>query len=258
LSVRQIAKYADSVEQFRIYQDEVTSYFVPDARLPGCLDALAELRTARLSAEGWWKHEDEAEPYSNAYGKSMTADDFLRRVDTNSTNALSLVLAARRLWPREQDRFHRFITFNFKREKVHGLENETAFAKVWGFAMEEAAEDFKECISTRMHIMAQPFLWEVLPSVSNGIKVASYQVSQDTLSFWLESADYLESNVEYSCNFRTGNITSSRGEGIINRMYSVKRFFQDDCNINLMADVLAEQGIGNLMIFDQDDKHWRA
>jgi P4 family phage/plasmid primase-like protien len=258
LSVRQIAKYADSEEQFRAYQDEVTSFFVPDTRLPGCLDALAELQTARLSAEGWWKHEVEAEPYSNAYGKSMTADDFLRRVDTNSTHALSLVLAARLLWPREQDRFHRFITFNFKRERVHGLENKTAFAKVWGFAREEASEDFKECISTRMHIMAQPFLWEVLPSVLNGIKVASYQVSQDALSFWLDSTDYLESSVEYSFDFCTGNVTSSRGEGTIHRMYSVKRFFQDDGNINLMADVLAEQGIGNLMTFDQDDKHWRV
>ena len=223
-----------------------------------CLHALEALRTERLSAEGWFKYEAEAEPYRNVYGKSMTADEFLRRIDTNATHALLLVLCARHLWPEAQDRFHHFIKFNFKRENVHGLDSKIAFAKVWGFAREAAIEGFNKFISSRMHIMAQPFLWEVLPSLLNSIKVARYQLCQDTLSFWLDSPDYLKSSVEYSFDFCTGNITSSKGEGIIHRMYSVKRFFQDDCNINLMADVLAEQGIGNLMIFDEDDKHWRV
>ena len=54
----------------------------------GCLGALKELRTDRLWAGGWFKYEAEAEPYRNVYGKSMTADDLLRRIDTEGTHAL--------------------------------------------------------------------------------------------------------------------------------------------------------------------------
>jgi P4 family phage/plasmid primase-like protien len=107
-----------------------------------------------------------------------------------------------------------------------------------------------------MHIMAQPFLRDVLPPLTKCSKLASYQVSGNRLSFWLDLKDHYESSVEHCFSFRTGHITSAKGEGIIHEMYSMKRFFQDGGNINLIADVLAEQGIGERMMFDRDEMQW--
>ena len=92
----------------------------------------------------------------------MTADDFTNRVEPKATHALSLVLAARLLWPSEQARFYHFIKFYFVRSAVCGLEDEQVFAKVWNLESDGAVEQFKECIFLRMLIMEQPFLRDVL------------------------------------------------------------------------------------------------
>jgi len=75
----------------------------------------------------------------------------------------------------------------------------------------------------------------------NGSQVASYYLAPNTLSFWLVSAFPEEICVEYIFNFYTGDITSSKGEGIIRQMYLVKRFFKKDDNVNAMSSMLVEK-----------------
>jgi len=89
----------------------------------------------------------------------MPADIFTRQLDSSNTHALSLVLAARMLWPMEQAKFLHFIRFYFVRSKVDGLEVEQAFDKVWNLEIEDAADkEFKDCILGQVLIMVQPFL----------------------------------------------------------------------------------------------------
>ena len=58
-------------------------------------------------------------------------------------------------------------------------------------------------------------------------------------------------DTEYRLSFSTGDITSPNGNGIIYNMYGMKAFFAQDGNINLMASLLAEQGIKDKMRFDE-------
>jgi hypothetical protein len=181
----------------------------------------------------------------------MTADNFLRRVNPDCTHALSIVLAGRLVWPGEAAKFHHFVKSHFKRPDIGGLENEYIFAKVWGLKRDKVVEEeFKKGIVDRMQIMVQPVLRDVLPSLMNGAQVTSYQLLQDSLTFSLDTVEHLKDCVEYSLDFCTGNITSSRGDGIIHRMYcGVKKFFENQGNINGMADMLAEMGISSKMQF---------
>lgn len=259
LSVRQIAKYANKEELFRAFQGKVRLYFALETCISGCLDALAKLRSARLNADDWFRYRPGAEPYSNGYNRNMAADVFTRRLDPDSTHALSLVLAARILWPMEQEALLHCIRFKFVRSKVNGLEDEQAFEKVWNLEKDASVDnDFKESIMDRMHIMLQPFLRDTIPSVMNGSSVSTYNISTNTLSFWLNSVVHAESCVEYVFDFRTGDITSSKGEGIIRQLYGVKRFFKKDDNINAMADMLAQEtDIRSKLRFDSDDEGWR-
>jgi P4 family phage/plasmid primase-like protien len=169
------------------------------------------------------------------------------------------VLAGRLVWPGEAAKFHHFVKSHFKRPDIGGLENEYIFAKVWGLKRDKVVEEeFKKGIVDRMQIMVQPVLRDVLPSLMNGAQVTSYQLLQDSLTFSLDTVEHLKDCVEYSLDFCTGNITSSRGDGIIHRMYcGVKKFFENQGNINGMADMLAEMGISSKMQFDGDDQEWR-
>ena len=259
LPVCRISQYADNEEEFAAYQSEVESYFALDTCTPGCADALAELQSVRHRAGCWFNYRPDAEPHSNGYNRNMPADIFTRRLDSSNTHALSLVLAARMLWPMEQAKFLQFIRFYFVRSKVDGLEADQVFEKVWNLGMDEAAGvGFKEYILDQVHIMVQPFLRDTLPSIMHGSQVVSYNLALDTLSFWLDSAVPEERCVEYIFNFYTGDITSSKGEGIIRQLYGVKRFFKKDDNINAIADMLADEtGIKNKMRFDADDESWR-
>jgi hypothetical protein len=81
--------------------------------------------------------------------------------------------------------------------------------------------------------------------------VARYQLLQDVLTFWLDTEDLETSAAEYRLSFCTGDITSPNGKGVIHNMYGMKRFFQQDGNINLMADILVERGIARKMKFDK-------
>jgi hypothetical protein len=90
----------------------------------------------------------------------------------------------------------------------------------------------------------------------NGALVASYQLSKDLLTFSLDTVKHLKDRVEHSLDLSTGNITSSMGEGIIHRMFLVKRFFENEGNINGMADMVAEMGITSKMRFDADNREF--
>jgi len=135
-------------------------------------------------------------------------------------------------------------------------------------------------------IMEQPFLQDMLPRImvpmincsgsdssssgsgsgnssncgsnnSLSVRVASYQLSPDMLTFWLDTEDYEKSTTEYRLSFCTRDITSPNGNGILYNMHSMKAFFEQDGNINLMASLLAERGIKQKMWFDEDDAEWR-
>ena len=225
------------------------SFFTLNPGVPGCLKAFVKLRCARCRTRDWFTYWSDTEPPGTGYNRSMTADNFLHRVNpVDGTHALCIVLAGRLLWPDEGAKFHKFVMRHFKRSDIGGLENQDIFAKVWGLKRDEEAEgEFKKGILDRMHIMAQPVLRDVLPSLMNGAQVASYQLSKDLLTFSLDTVKHLKDRVEHSLDLSTGNITSSKGEGIIHRMFLVKRFFENEGNINGMADMVAEMGIASKM-----------
>jgi P4 family phage/plasmid primase-like protien len=258
LSVQDIVKYADDEKKFRAYQDVVTSSLKLDSCIPGSLDALAELQATRNQTGSWFGYQLDCQPHANGYYRNMPADSFTRRLNPLCSHGLSVVLAARHLWPGELAQLKHFVTFRCVRSTVLGLEDANTFAKVWDFKQPEAAEDFVQCPRERILIMVQPFLRDVLPSVMGGTQVASYQLFTDALSFTLDSKVYQERCVEYQLDFCSGDITSSRGEGIIYQMYKVRQYFARNGNINMMAEILVkDSGIKNKLRFDGDSHDWR-
>jgi hypothetical protein len=187
----------------------------------------------------------------------MTAEHFIQAVDPEHTDAFSMVLVARLLWPQERDKFYECVVFIFKRSEVQGLDKAETFDGVWSMGAGEAAGDFKECILMELLIMQHAFLRDILPGIMRGMHVAHYQLSQDVLSFWMDPVDFLDRGVEYRFNFCTGIITSSRGEGIIHRTYSMKRFFEKECDAAILADLLVENSIKDKLRYDTDHKQWR-
>jgi hypothetical protein len=248
-----------TTEEVTTLQDEVAALFVLHASVGRCsaADVLAKLRSARYSKKDWIKFCASTSPVSNGYTSTMTAEHFIQAVNPEHTDALSMVLAARLLWPQERDKFYEFVAFDFKRSEVQGLDKNETFDGVWSMGADEAAGDFKECILMELLIMQHAFLRDVLPGKMCGMHVAHYRLSQDVLSFWMDPVDHLDRGVEYRFNFCTGIITSSRGEGIIHRMYSMKRFFEKERDAAILADLLVENGIKDKLRYDTDHKQWR-
>ena len=253
--------------------------FARDLSVPGCTAALAQLKKTRHSMADWVTFREGTVPPSNGYAKDMTVDAFLKNVNPSpsTTHARSIVLAARLLWPDSQEKVHDFIKYSFKKSAACGLEREGEFDAAWSTESDlEETQEFRECILEKLLIMEQPFLRDILPRImvpaihgsssssggssdvsSSGIRVSSYQLSPELLTFWLDTEDYEKSTTEYRLSFCTGDITSPNGDGIIYNMYGMKVFFEQDGNTNLMANLIAERGIKNKLLFDEDDSEWR-
>lgn len=239
----------------------------------GCMVSLTQLRKIRWSMPDWIAFRESTVPLSNGYVKDMSLETFVKNVDPKTTTHVrSIILAARLLWPDEKERVYDLIKYSFKKSATCGLEHEEAFEAVWGAESNiDATTEFQECILEKLLIMEQPLLQDMLPRIMTprihgnsgrssskaGVRVARYKLSQDMLTFWLDTEDCEKMDTEYRLSFSTGDITSPNGNGIIYNMYGMKAFFAQDGNINLMASLLAEQGIKDKMRFDEDDGEWR-
>jgi P4 family phage/plasmid primase-like protien len=250
--------------------------FAQDLSVSGCTASLVQLRKARLSMPDWIAFRKGTVPLSNGYVKEMTIDTFVENVDPHSTvHVRSLVLGARLLWPGEPEKIYGLVRCSFGESKAGGLEHEKEFQAIWSIERNpEVNKEFAECILQKLLIMEQPLLWNMLPEImtrelnlrvspGSSMRVARYQLLQDVLTFWLDTVDLEISTTEYRLIFCTGDIVNPNGHGFIHNMYGMKRFFQQDGNINLMAEMLVERGITRKMRFDKalnddsDQGMWR-
>ena len=244
-------------EEIRAFREEAAALFVQDTSVSASCDALALLRSARYGKKDWINLCATTSHVSNGYATAVTSEQFIKSVDPQSTDALSMVLAARLLWPEDEDKFYDCVRFKFERSKVQGLAEKATFDGVWSLEADEAADVFGDFIMTKLCIMQHTFLRDILPNKMQSVAVAHYELSQELLSFWLDTADYPDSKVEYRFEFDSGNITSARGEGVIHCLYTMKPFFQKDCDVAILADLLVENGIKDRLRYDTDFKEWR-
>ena len=240
--------------------------FSQDVSVEACTVSLAQLWRTRRAMPGWIKLRRDAEKPANGHVREMTSDKFERSVCPFSTQVRSMVLFARLCWPNNKDRILELVRHSFK---SCGLKCENAFESLWSVQSDPTTSaEFVDCILEELYIMEQPFLRNVLPRImtplidcnSSGfgdLQVARYELSQDELTFWLDTEDHTKSTIAYRLSFCTGDITSPNGNGIIHNMYGMRAFFEQDGNINLMAELLAERGMARKMRFDEDDMQWR-
>jgi len=137
--------------------------FAQDLSVAGCTASLVQLKKARLSRPDWIAFRKDTVPLSNGYVKEMTIDTFVQNIDPHATvHVRSLVLAARLLWPDEQEKVYELIRCSFDESKTCGLECEKDFEAMWSLdSNPEVNKEFAECILHKLLIMEQLLLWNI-------------------------------------------------------------------------------------------------
>jgi len=191
---------------------------------------------------------------------SIVQRDLLQNVDTQSMDALSLVLVCRLMWPQQDADVFKFIKSNYPENQSDGLHCEDTFQGVWKTPVPDGVKhDLKNALSLHIEIAinSPPLIHSSLPAMgfAMGKPVASYTPGSRELFFTL---DYLPAIVNYRLDYTTGEITSSERRGVLHSMYkSVRAFFSENGGIQDMAKLLLDGGLGSIMRYDSLEATFR-
>lgn len=217
---------------------------------------LSKLRSRRLlSPVVCLKSEVVQDPEMLAsYPESLAVGSFLRNVDTQRTNPRPLVLVLRLLWPEAREEVRAFLERNFP-DMGSGT-----FDSVWGTGTSLAPDTsaFIRALRSHLHlsISAHPFVRSVLPGLM-GHPVLSEERLHHGLKFCLDDGSLPSERADYFLDYYTGEIVGSKGMGVVCSLFRMKRFFTGDGDAILMAEVLADLGIGRSIRYDTSAGLWR-
>jgi hypothetical protein len=186
--------------------------------------------------------------------ESLTTASFLRNVDMQRTNPRALVLVARLLWPEARGEARWFLECN-----VAGWDAVGVFDIAWETGTSFASsETYTRALRSHLQlsIQAHPFVRSVIPGLMQ-YPVLSFDKLNDVLKFSLDDGSVPSERSNYLLDYYTGDIVGSRGMGVVCRLFGMKRFFTGDGDAVLMAEVLADLGIGRRMRYDTSAGGWR-
>jgi hypothetical protein len=190
-------------------------------------------------------------------GLQLGAASFLRNVDIQATDVRSLVMYMRYLYPDARDIVHEYMRFDCSEEQAGGLTNVVSFDKIWNIPHETLPSDFAAMVTryARNSAFSHPFLRDILPRLM-GCRLYDWTSIPHELRFTLDDGHPVSSKKEYRLDFHTGDIRAD-GRGVVHRLYSMKRFFVENGNTKLLAELMVAHGIKRTMRFDSTDKVWR-
>ena len=183
--------------------------------------------------------------------ESLAVASFLRNVDMQRTKPQTLVLDARLLWPEARDEALAFLERN-----ISDMGNTLNI--IWETGTSFASNTFTRALRSHLHlsIQAHPFVRSVIPGLMQH-SVISFDKFDDRLQFSLDDGSVPSERANYVLDYYTGEIVGSKGMGVVHRLFGMKRFFTGDGDAILMAEVLADLGIGRRMRYDTSAGGWR-
>jgi len=194
----------------------------------------------------------------------------LNNIDTQSTDARSLVLLARSLvllagipGASAPVLVLEFVQQHYTKEQSDDLHREDSFKETW---LTPAPENpyFKKSFSDHLQIVLDShlFIHQTIPSIM-GKPVQSYRKDEERLVFELDfTLDVISSlePVSFQLDHATGCITSNEGRGVLHQLYGgghVRQYFQQDGGIQSLADLAQSEGLGSEMRYDAAVGQWR-
>ena len=219
---------------------------------PGSLDALATLRSRRLLFPVVsLKVEVVEDPEMAANPGILTIGSFLRNVDMRKTKTRTLILVARLLWPEASKETHEFLDMNVS-------DTGSTFDTVWKTGTSFSTDAFTAALRAHTHssIQGHSFVRSVIPGLMK-YSVLSFEKLNDRLEFSLDDGSLPSKRTEYILDYYTGEIVGSKGMGVVHHLFGMKRFFTGDGGVIMMAEVLADLGIGRMLRYDTSTGGWR-